>query len=100
MKLGHNSMEEHVQKILKWFHYMDYIQEERVKIQSFLSSLPIGYRDQIKFVDLQTLEKTLRTWKDAIDLRILECRVKIGGRFSMHGVILLPCAMTATTCRG
>ena len=42
----------------------------------------------------------MRTWKDAIDLHIFVCQVKIDRRFFVHGVILLPRAMTTTMCGG
>lgn len=51
LKLGHKFMEEHVNNFLELLDYMDYIKKERVKIQSFLRSLLISYKDQIKFVD-------------------------------------------------
>lgn len=53
-------MEGNVQKFMELMRYVDYIKEERVKIQSFLGGLPHSYRDKIEFVDTQTLEETIR----------------------------------------
>ena len=47
LKLVHNSMEEHVHKFLGLLSYVDYIKDERIKIQSFLGSLPQIFRYMI-----------------------------------------------------
>ena len=44
-------MEEDVHKFLELLWYVDYINEERVKIQSFLGGFPQSYMDIIEFVD-------------------------------------------------
>jgi len=48
-------MEEHVQKLMELLRYVDYIKEERVKIQSFMSGFPSSYKYTIEFVDPQVL---------------------------------------------
>ena len=53
-------MEEHVYKFMELLRYMDYIKDERVKIQSFLSGLPSYYKELIKFVDPQMLESSIQ----------------------------------------
>lgn len=45
-------MEDHVQKFTELLRYVDYIREERVKIQSFLGGLPFSYRARNKFTNL------------------------------------------------
>lgn len=45
-------MEEHVQEFMELLTYVDYIKDERVKIQSFLSGFPSSYKYKIKFLDL------------------------------------------------
>ena len=53
-------MKEHVQKLMELLRYVDYIREEKVKIESFLSVLPHNYNDEIEFYNPQTLEETIR----------------------------------------
>ena len=40
--------------------YVDYIKHERVKIQRFLGSLPLNYRDMIEFVNRPILNEAIR----------------------------------------
>ena len=40
-------MEEHVQKFMKFLRYVDYIKDERVKIQSFMSGFHSSYKYRI-----------------------------------------------------
>ena len=51
LNLGQLVMEEYMNKLLKLLRYVDYIRDERVKIQRFLNGLPKNYRDKIEFVD-------------------------------------------------
>lgn len=60
LKLGYNSMEEHVQKVIELLRYVRYIKEERVKIQSLLGGIPLSYRDMIEFSNPQTIEEAIR----------------------------------------
>ena len=60
LKLGQKFMEEHVHKFLELLKYVDYIKDERVNIQSFLSSLPSNYRQWNEFVNPPTLDKAIR----------------------------------------
>ena len=60
LNLGKNSMEENVKKFMELLRYVDYIKEERVKIQIFLGGLPYNYRDRIEFVDPKILEETIK----------------------------------------
>lgn len=53
-------MEDHLQKFMALLRYVDYMIEERIKIQSFLVGLPLSYWDRIEFSKPQTLEETIR----------------------------------------
>ena len=53
-------MEEHVHKFLELLRYVDYIKDERVKIQSFLGSLPLNYREIIEIVNPPTLDEVIK----------------------------------------
>lgn len=59
LKLGPQCMEEHFQKFMELLWYVDYIREEKVKIESLLSGLPYNYIDRIEFPNPQTLEETI-----------------------------------------
>ena len=45
---------------MELFCYVNYIQEERVKIQIFLGVIPSNYRDQIEFAYPHMLEASIR----------------------------------------
>lgn len=53
-------MGENIQEFMELFGYVDYIWEERVKIQSFLGGLVSSYQDWIEFVDPKILEATVQ----------------------------------------
>lgn len=59
LKLRQIPMEEYVNKFLELLWYVDYIKEESVKIQSFLSGMLQNYRDKIEFVNPQTLDEVI-----------------------------------------
>jgi len=44
-----------VNKFLELLWYVDYIREEKVQIQCFISGLPDSYKDKIEFVEPKTL---------------------------------------------
>ena len=52
-------MEKYVNKFLELLKCVDYIQDEKVKIQMFFSWLPPMYIDIIEFVDPQTLYEVI-----------------------------------------
>lgn len=60
LKLGQTSMEEHVNKFIELIRYVDYIRDQQVKIQRFLSGLPQTYKDRIRFMELKTLDESIR----------------------------------------
>ena len=56
-------MEEYANKFLELLRYVRYIKDERVKIQHFLSGLPLSYKDKIEFYEPRTLEEAVRKAK-------------------------------------
>ena len=55
LKLGSMAMEAYEKKFLEHLKYADFIKDEKVKIQRFLSGLPEYYRDKINMIDQRTL---------------------------------------------
>ena len=49
-------MDEHVHKFLELLIYVDYIKDERVKIQILLESFPQNFRERIEFVNPPSLD--------------------------------------------
>ena len=67
LRLGNMTMDEYVKKFLDLMRYVTYINEEKVKIQSFLSGLPSFYKDQIQYDEPKTLEVAIRKAKHMYD---------------------------------
>ena len=59
LKLGRMTMDSYEKKFLELLKYADFIKDEKVKIQRFLSGLPESYRDKIQY-------DRPRNFKDAI----------------------------------
>ena len=53
-------MDEHIHKFLELSRYVDYIKDERVKIQSFLGSPPQNFKERIKFVNPPDLDEAIK----------------------------------------
>ena len=49
LKLGIMTMEAYEKMFLELLNYADFIRDEKVKIQRFLSGLPESYRDKIQY---------------------------------------------------
>jgi hypothetical protein len=49
-------MEEYENKFLELLRYVDFIRDDKVKIQRFLSRFPSFYKDKIQFYETKTLE--------------------------------------------
>ena len=49
LKLGSLTMEAYEKKFLELLNYADFIRDEKVNIQRFLSGLPESYRDKIQY---------------------------------------------------
>ena len=56
-------MDEYANKFLELLRYVQYIRDEKVKVQYFLSGLPHSYKDRIEFYEPSTLEEAIRKAK-------------------------------------
>ena len=63
MKLGQLTMEEYANKFLELLSDVRYIQDDKLKIQHFLSGIPQSYKDRIEFDEPWTLEEEIRKAK-------------------------------------
>jgi hypothetical protein len=52
-------MAEYKKKLLGFLKYVGFIDDEKVKIQRFLSGLPSFYKEKIKYDDPKTLTKSI-----------------------------------------
>ena len=53
-------MDEYVKKFLDLKRYVAYINEEKIKIQRFLSGFPSFYKDRIQYDEPKMLEVAIR----------------------------------------
>ena len=53
-------MEEYANKFLELLRYVQYIRDEKVKVQRFLSGLPQSYKDRIEFYEPRNIEEAIR----------------------------------------
>jgi hypothetical protein len=60
LKLGTMTMEEYEKRFFELLKYVDFIKDEKVKIERFLSGLPSFYNDKIQYDNPKTLEETIR----------------------------------------
>ena len=68
LKLGNLTMEEYEKSFLELLGpYVDIIGEENVKIQRFLSGLPLFYKDQITYDEPRALKECIRKAKCMYD---------------------------------
>ena len=56
LKLGIMTMEEYEKKFLELLRYVDFIKDEKVKIQRFLNGTLMFYRDRINYNAPSNLE--------------------------------------------
>ena len=63
IQLGNMTMEECEKIFLELLSYVDFIQEDKVKIQHLLSGLPTFYKDQINYDEPLTLKECIRKAK-------------------------------------
>ena len=59
-KLGKLTIDEYINKFLKLMRYVPYIKDERVKMQQFISGLPLSFQDRIEFDEPKTLEDNVQ----------------------------------------
>jgi hypothetical protein len=64
LKLGSMTMDEYEKMFFELLKYVDFIKDEKVKIQRFLSGLPSFYRENIQYDNPMTLEEATRREKD------------------------------------
>ena len=62
LKLGSMTMEAYEKNFLELLIYVDFIKDEKVKIQRFLSGLPESYRDEIQYDRPRNLKDSI--WKE------------------------------------
>jgi hypothetical protein len=63
LKLGTMIMNEYEKRFFELLKYVDFIKDEKVKIQRFLSGLPYLYSDKIQYHNPKTLEEAIRRAK-------------------------------------
>jgi hypothetical protein len=59
LKLETMIMEEYEKRFFELLKYVNFIKDEKVKIQRFLSGLPSFYSDNIQYDNPKTLEETI-----------------------------------------
>jgi hypothetical protein len=60
LRPGSMTMEEYENKSLGLLKYVGFINDEKVKIQRFLSGLPTFYKENIRYNEPWTLNDTIR----------------------------------------
>jgi hypothetical protein len=63
LKLGCMTMDEYKKRFFELLKYVEFIKDEKVKIQRFLIGLPSFYRDKIQYDNPRNLEETIRREK-------------------------------------
>jgi len=61
--LGNMTMDEYVNKFLDLMIYVAFINEEKIKIQRFLSGFPSFYKDRIQYDEPKMLEVVIKKAK-------------------------------------
>jgi hypothetical protein len=60
LKFRSMKMDEYEKRIFEFLKYVDFIKDEKVKIQIFLSGLPSFYSDNTQYDNPNTLEESIR----------------------------------------
>ena len=60
LRLGAMTMKELCSKFLSLLRYVPYIIDEKLKIQHFLSCLPLMFKERIKYDNPKSLEEAMR----------------------------------------
>jgi hypothetical protein len=56
-------MDEYERMFLDLLKYVDFIKDENVKIESFMSGIPLIFNDNIQYDDPKTLDESIRRSK-------------------------------------
>jgi hypothetical protein len=67
LKLGSMTMDEYEKRFFELLKYVDFIKDEKVKIQRFLSGFPSFYNDNIQYDNPMTLKEVIRREKHLYD---------------------------------
>jgi hypothetical protein len=67
LNLGRLTMNEYEKRSLYFLRYVDFIEDEKVKIQIFLSGIPSIYSDTIQYNEPKTLDEAIRRYKCLYD---------------------------------
>jgi hypothetical protein len=68
LKMGSMIMDEYEKRFFELLKYVDFIKDEKVKIQRFMSGLPYFYSDKIHYGNPMTLEEAIRRAKHIYEL--------------------------------
>ena len=66
LKLGSMKMDEYKKRFFELLKYVDFIKDEKVKIQRFMSGQPSFYSDKIHYDNPGTLEESIRREKTSL----------------------------------
>jgi hypothetical protein len=64
LKLERMTMGKYEKRFFEFLKYIDFIKDEKFKIQRFLSGLPSFYSDKIQYDNPKTLEEVIRREKN------------------------------------
>jgi hypothetical protein len=67
LKLGSMTMDEYERRFIELLKYVDFIKDEQVNIQIFLSGMPSIFNDKIQYDDPKTLDEEIRRAKCLYD---------------------------------
>ena len=63
IKLGSMTMDEYDKRLFELLKHVDFIKDEKVNIQRFLSGLPSFYNDTIQYATPKILDEAIRREK-------------------------------------
>lgn len=63
LKMGQMADEEYITKFLQLLRYMQYLKDEKVKIQWFISGLPLAFKDWTKILEPQKFNDDMKKLK-------------------------------------
>jgi hypothetical protein len=69
IKLGRMKMDEYEKRFFELLKYVEFIKDEKVKTQRFLSGLPFFYSENIQYDNPKNLEEAIRREKNLYEHR-------------------------------